>query len=63
MKERVKEMHSGLLKQTSRSPHEHLAAFCINMFYKAYFFLSKICNCKWDLYPLKSECGNRYFFL
>lgn len=39
MKERAKGLHSGLLKQTSRSLHEHLAAFCINMFYKPYSVL------------------------
>lgn len=36
-------------EKTSRSLHEHLAAFCVNMFYKPYSVLSKICNWKWDL--------------
>lgn len=63
MKERVKGMHSGLLKQTFRSLREHLTTFCIHMFFKAYFILSKICNWKWGLCSLKPECNNRYFFL
>ena len=56
-------MHSVLLKQNSRSLHKHQAAFSMNIFYKPCSILSKICNWKWDLYPLKSECRNGYFCL
>lgn len=50
-------------KKPSKSLHKNLAAFCINMFSKLYSILSKTCNWKWDLHPLKLEWSNMFLFV